>query len=694
MRSGVRRVLLGGAILLAAGSPAWRPVGAAPAAGDVLTVHGVDVAAMDRSVAPGDDFFAYANGTWLKRTEIPADRASFGIGTALSERVEQQNLELIRGAAAARAPAGSELRLIGDYFTAFMDTAAIEAVGLAPLRPALDRIGAIGDRTALASFLGGTLRADVDLLNNTDEYTENILGVWVAQDLDEPQHYSVFLVQGGLGMPDREYYVSTAEDMRTLCTRYQAHVARVLALAGFSDAEARAARIVDLERGIAAGHSTREASISVRNGNNHWARADFDTRAPGLDWAAFFAAAGLGGVRSFVVWQPGAVTGISSLAGSRPLEDWRDYLTFHAIEKTCAVLPAAFDAEHFAFHGRVLNGIPQQRARVKRAVVAVNDALGEAVGKLYVEHHFPPSEKARAQAMVGRLLAAFRERIDRLDWMAPETKARAKAKLAVLKVGVGYPDRWRDYSGLRVDAADAFGDAERAGLFDYGQSLARLGQPVDRDEWVMTPQTVNAVNLPAMNALNFPAAILQPPFFDPRAPAAVDYANTGATIGHEISHSFDDQGALFDASGRLSKWWTDEDLAHFRAAAAKLAAQFSAYEPYPGLHVNGQQTLGENIADLAGLEAAHDAYLLLTSGRPAPASNGFADEQQFFIGYAQGWRTKAREAAERQDLITDGHALPRYRAQVVRNLDAWYAAFDVKPGQALYLAPDLRVRMW
>lgn len=688
------RAALGGAILLAGLSNTSLAAGKPPASAQVQAVHGIDLVGMDRSVAPGDDFFAYANGGWMKRTEIPVDRDRYGVGAALVELVESRTLNLIRGAVKTRAPAGSELRKIGDYYTAFMDSAAIESAGLAPLRPTLDRIAAIGDRAGLARFLGGTLRADVDLLNNTQEHTENILGVWVAQDLDEPAYYSVFLVQGGLGMPDREYYVNTSESMRTIRAQYQDHVAHVLALAHVPDAKARASGIVELERSIAEAHTSRKESVSIEKGNNHWLRADFDTHAPGMDWTTFFAAAGLDGVSRFVVWQPGAVTGISALVGARPLEEWKDYLVFHAIDKTAAFLPAAFSDEHFAFHDHVVSGIPQQRARAKRAVEATNRALGDAIGKLYAKRYFPPSEKARAQAMVGRLLAAFRERIDRLEWMAPETKARAKAKLVALKVGVGYPDHWRDYSGLRIDPADAFGNAERAEIFAYRQSLARLGQPVDRSEWVMTPQTVNAVNLPAMNALNFPAAILQPPFFDPEGPAAIDYGNTGATIGHEISHSFDDQGALFDATGRLSNWWTNQDLAHFKAAAAKLAEQFSAYQPFPGAHVNGQQTLSENIADLAGLAAAYDAYQMLLGGKPAPVAEGFTGEQQFFLGYAQGWRTKFREAAARQRLITDGHAPPEYRADIVRNIDEWYAAFGAKPGQALYLAPAERVRIW
>jgi predicted metalloendopeptidase len=481
----LRRALwaaLGGAILVASLS---NPLAAdeSPAAAPVQFVHGIDLAGMDRSVVPGDDFFAYANGGWIKRTEIPADRERYGIATALVELVENRTLDLIRGAVKAEAPAGSELRKIGDYCTAFMDSAAIESRGLAPLQPTLDRIAAIGDRAELARFLGGTLRADVDLLNNTQEHTENILGVWVAQDLDEPAHYSVFLVQGGLGMPDREYYVNTSESMRTIQAQYEAHVARVLALAHVPDAEAKAKRIVDLERDIAETHTSREESVSIEKGNNHWSRADFDTRAPGMDWTVFFGAAGLGGVSDFVVWQPGAVTGISALVGARPLDVWKDYLVFHAIDKTAAFLPTAFGEEHFAFHGHVVNGIPQRRARAKRAVDAANLALGDAIGRLYAKRYFPPSEKARAQAMVRRLMTAFRQRIDRLEWMAPETKARAKAKLAALKVGVGYPDHWRDYSALRIDPTDAFGNAERAEIFAYRQSLGRLGQPVDRSEW-------------------------------------------------------------------------------------------------------------------------------------------------------------------------------------------------------------------
>ena len=532
------------------------------------------------------------------------------------------------------------------------------------------------------------------MFNNTHLHTGNILGLWVAQDLDEPAKYSPFLVQGGLGMPDREYYLDPSPRMADIRSKYQAHIAAVLKLARAADAEAKAARIFDLEQAIARTHWSRADTEDVARGNNHWARQDFEKNAPGLDWTAFFAAAGLGDQPVFVVWQPSAVTGISALVASQPLETWKDYLAFRAIEHASAFLPKAFGDEAFAFYGRGLTGTPKQRDRWKRAVDATNAALGEAVGKLYAARYFPPSEKARAQEMVRNLMEAFRQRIDRLDWMAPETRARAKAKLATLTVGVGYPDKWRDYSGLEIVRGDALGNAERAALFEYKRNLKKLGQPIDRGEWVMTPQTVNAVNLPVMNAMNFPAAILQPPYFDPGRTAAMNYGAIGATIGHEISHSFDDQGALFDETGRLHNWWTKEDLAHFQAAAAELVKQYDGYRPFPDLAVNGKQTLSENIADVAGLAAAYDAYRLSLGGKPAPAVQGLSGDQQFFLAFTQAWRQKIREPALRQRILTDGHAPAQYRGETVRNLDAWYAAFDVKPGEKLYLSPSERVRVW
>ncbi len=373
---------------------------------------------------------------------------------------------------------------------------------------------------------------------------------------------------------------------------------------------------------------------------------------------------------------------------------WKDYLAFHALEHAAPVLPKAFVDERFAFHSHELSGVPSQQERWKRAVAAVNDAMGEAVGKLYAARYFSAADKAEAQAMVANLIAAFARRIDALEWMSPATKVQAKAKLAVLRVGVGYPDRWRDYSALVVKPGDALGDLDRAELFELRRNLNKLGGPVDRGEWVMTPQTVNAVNLPAMNALNFPAAELQPPEFDRSAPAAANYGAIGAVIGHEISHSFDDTGALFDADGRLRNWWTAEDFAHFQASGDALVRQFDAYRPFPDLAVRGRQALGENIADVAGIAAAYDAYKLSLAGKPAPVVAGYAGDQQFFIAFAQEWRWKAREAQYRRQIATDGHAPAPYRADTVRNLDAWYAAFDPKPGQALYLAPADRVRMW
>jgi predicted metalloendopeptidase len=482
--------------------------------------------------------------------------------------------------------------------------------------------------------------------------------------------------------------------MAELRTQVQAHIVAVLTLTGIAGAEGRAAGVFDLERRIAEAHWNRQDSGEVRKGNNHWSRGEFASRAPGLDWDAFFAASGLASASEFVVWQPSAFTGTSALVASQPLDVWRDYLTFHAIEHMAAFLPKAFVDESFRFHRTAVQGVAKQRDRWKRGVDATSDALGEAVGKLYVAKYFSPSEKARAQTMVANILAAFGRRIDQLSWMSEDTKAKAKAKLAALKVGVGYPDTWRDYTRLEIVRGDAFGNAERAAMFQLDSSLAKLGRPVDRAEWVMDPQLVNAVNLPAMNAMNFPAAILQPPYFDPDRPVAMDYGAIGAVIGHEISHSFDDQGALFDAQGKLNNWWTPEDFRHFEKEAASLVAQYDAYRPFPDLAINGRQTLGENIADVAGLAAAYDAYKLASGDDPARVVSGLSGAQQFFVSFAQSWRVKAREPALRQQVIVDSHAPGRYRAATVRNLDAWYAAFEAKPGEALYLEPRDRVRIW
>jgi putative endopeptidase len=656
--------------------------------------HGLDLAGIDRSVEPGTDFFAYANGSWLQRTQIPPDRSAYGVGAMLVEVTTKRTAALIQEADKHAPSQSAEARQIGDYYASFMDESGIESRGLRPLAPALQRIAAIAGRAALSQALGRSLRADVDVLNSTNFYTGNLFGLWVAQDLDDPTRYVPFLLQGGLDMPDRDYYLDSSARMAAIRDQYKVHIERVLSLAHFTDAHAKAAGIFDLEHRIAAAHWSREESEDVLKGNNRWMRRDFEVRAPGIAWAMFFKAAQLGEQKEFTVWQPSAVTGISALVAREPLQIWKDYLAFHTLEQAAAYLPKAFVDENFAFHGHVLLGTQALRERWKRGVDATNTALGEAVGKRYVQRYFSPAEKARAEALVANLVAAFGRRIDNLDWMAPQTKIKAKEKLATLRVGVGYPDKWRDYSGLKIIRGDALGNFERAQEFDYQSHLAKLGKPIDRSEWVMTPQTVNAVNLPVMNTLNFPAAVLQPPYFDPQRPAVMDYGAAGATIGHEISHSFDDQGALFDASGRLHNWWTKEDLSHFKASSARLVAQYSAYQPFPDLAVNGKLTLSENIADVAGLAVTYDAYRLSLHDKEAPTAQGFTGDQQFFLSFAQSWREKIREPALRQRIVTDSHAPEQYRADTVRNLDAWYPAFNVKPGQALYLAPQDRVHVW
>jgi putative endopeptidase len=656
----------------------------------VLSLAGLDTAGMDPSVAPGDDFFRYANGGWMKTTQIPADRASWGASSILAEEARVRTRELLEQAAQSGSAEGTPARKAGDYFASYLDEAAIESKGIAPLKPAFDEIAAISDRRSLAQVLGRGLRADVDPLNATNFYTSRILGLWVAPSLSDPARYAPYLLQGGLGMPDREYYLANAPRMADIRTKYQAHIAAMLKLAGIDGAEAKAARIFDLELRIARAHASRSESENVLKANNPWKREEFPARAPGMDWAAYFEAAALSRQPVFIVWQPGAVTGIAALVGGQPLDVWKEYLTFHAIERHAGVLPKAFVEERFAFFGKVLTGTPQLADRWKRAVDSTNAALGDAVGQLYVARYFPPEAKAKAQEMVRDLVAAFGRRIDNLGWMTPATKAKAKEKLTTLKVGVGYPDKWVDYSTLQIVRGDALGNAQRAGLFEYRRNLAKFGRLVDHTEWVMTPQTVNAVNLPIDNALNFPAAILQPPYFDPKASRAANYGSIGAVIGHEISHSFDDQGSQFDAVGRLTNWWTDADLSHFKTASAALAAQYDAYKPFPDAHVNGELTLSENIADLGGLAVAYDAY----RGQGAAGKAPGPDDKAFFLAFAQSWRQKLREPALRQQLMTDSHSPAEYRADIIRNMDAWYSAFPVKPGQALYLAPDKRVRIW
>jgi len=668
------------------------PAFAADLDAGVAPGHGLDLVGMDKAVKPGDDFFRYANGGWEKATEIPADKSRWGIFSVMAEDTLQRTRKLLEESASA--PAGSDAKKAADYFASYLDEAAIEAKGLTPLKGPLARIAALKDKKALAKELGEELRNDVDPLNNTSFATSRLFGTWISANFNAPTEYVPYLLQGGLGLPDREYYLDQSPRMAEFRAKYQEHIAAVFKLAGLEGGEEKAARVMALEKKIAQVHATREDSGEVLKANNPWKRTEFAKKAPGLDWNTFFTAAGLGKATTIVVWHPGAITGLSALVASEPLDTWKEWATFHTINRAAPFLTKAFVDERFGFYGKTLNGTPQLSDRWKRAVSNTNGALGDAVGALWVKRYFPPEAKAQIQALVKSVVTAFGARVDALDWMAPATKAKAKEKLATLYVGVGYPDKFIDYKALSIVPGDAFGNAERAELFDYQRDLAKLGKKVDVTEWCMTPQTVNAVNLPVQNALNFPAAILQPPFFDPLATPAMNFGGIGATIGHEISHSFDDQGAMFDAQGKLSNWWTKEDLEHFQASGTQLAEQYSKYKPFPDLNVNGKLTLGENLADLAGLSAAHEGWLASLGGQPAPLAQGLTGEQQFFLSYAQSWRFKAREKSLRQQVIVDGHAPEEYRADTVRNLDAWYTAFNVKQGEKLFLAPNDRVKVW
>ena len=662
--------------------------------------RGVVLSFMDTAVRPGDDFYDYSNGAWIKSAKLPPDRSysdPSGTNSAdwTDETTRQRISGLIQEAIKSHAPAGSNIRKIADLFNSYMDETAVESQGLTPLRAKLQAISAIHDRQALAAAFGESLRADVDPLNNGIFHTSHLFGLWVAPGFHDPEHYTAYLMQGGLELPDSEYYVSTSPGMRGIRAKYQQHVASVLALAGFSDTQDRAKRIIALEQALAATHVSLADSQDIAKADNTWKQSDFAVKATGLDWPEFFRAAGLSKQATFIAWQPTAIAGESALVASTALDTWKDWLAFHLIADYSEVLPKSFAAERFSFYDKFLRDAGEPRPRNDRALELVNRLLGDAIGQMYVQRYFTADARSQAQSMVANLLTAYHRRIDALPWMNPATKAAAKAKLDNLYVAVGYPETWRDYSSYEIKSADLFGNLWRVSLADYRHEVARLGHAVDRKEWPshFYPQTWDMVELPLQNAICMPAANFQPPHFHPQS-AAVNYGSLGAIIGHEISHTFDSEGSAFDSTGRVRNWWKAGDLAHFNAATAKLAAQYDTYQPFPDLHVNGEQTLDEDIADLGGINAAFDAYHLSLAGKTAPAEDGFPGDQQFFLGFAQSWIAKSSDAYLRNQVLTGTHAPEHYRALTVRNLDSWYAAFSVKPGDKLYLPPESRVKIW
>lgn len=662
------------------------PVPGAPFPQDINTQNEID-----RSIKPGDDFYRYANGGWLKSTEIPAGRSSYDTRAILNEKTAQRVRELIQNAAAAHASEGSIPQKVGDYYASYMDEDGIESKGLTPLAAELARISAIADKTALSAYLGSTLNSEVDgLTANAD----HIFGVWINQGFQDSQHNLPHLWQGGLGMPDRDSYIGPSPKAAELRAQYQAHIAAILKRAGIADPDSGAARVLSLEVQIAQSHAPDSDAADVFKQNNPWKRADVSVKAPGMDWNSYFHSAGLAGQSDFIIWQPSAVTGAAALVQSESIDTWKDYLSFHLIEHYSSVLPRDVAAEDFAFYGKILSGAQQPQDRSTSAIAATNSALPHAVGQLYTQRYFPPAARARAQAMAANLISAFRARISNLTWMSPQTRQKALAKLAAFKIGIGYPDAWIDYSTLRVVRGDAIGNMRRAEAFNRLRNLAQLKKPVDPIEWPLNPQVPGAVIMFSPNAEFFSAGILQPPYFDYKGDAASNYGSAGAGMAHEISHSFDELGNIYDAQGRLGNWWTPDDLANYHAAAAKMVAQFDGYCPLPDLCVKGRQVLGENIADLAGLLVAHDAYLLSLKGKTDVVIGGLTGEQRFFLAFSQRWRRNQSESALRRQIATDTHAPGEYRSDTVRNVEAWYKAFGIAPGDKLYLKPEDRIGIW
>jgi putative endopeptidase len=656
-----------------------------------VTSKSPDLDSIDNSIKPGDDFYRYANGGWLKANAVPAGRSSYDTRAMLAERTRMQVRDLIQSAASAHAAEGSVSQRVGDYYASFMDVDAIEAKGLSPLAEEMTRIATIKDKTSLSAYLGTTLNSEVEgLTANAD----HIFGIWINQGLEDSAHNLPHIWQGGLGMPDRDNYLEFSPKMAELRNQYKTHIQKLLKIAGEADPENSAAEILSLEIKIAQAFAPDSDAADVVKQNNPWKRADFDTKAPGLDWDAYFQSSGLAAQRDFIVWQPSAVIGVSALVRSESTDTWKAYLRLHLLEHYASVLPAAVAAEHFAFYGTALSGAQQMPDRSEQAIAATNAAVSQAVGQLYTKQHFPPEAKARAQAMVNDLITAYRGRISGLTWMSPQTKQRALAKLAGLEVIVGYPDVWIDYSSFHVVHGDAFGNMRRAEDFNRSRNMARLKQPVDPIDWPINPQVPGAVIMFSPNAEFFSAAILQPPYFDSQGDSASNYGSAGAAMAHEISHSFDELGNIYDAQGRLGDWWTVDDRAKYHEAANKLIEQFNQYCSFPDLCVNGKQVLSENIADLAGLLVAHDAYVMCLKGKSDVTIGGLTGEQRFFLAFAQRWRKLQAETALRQQLKADTHSPGEYRSSTVRNVDRWYEIYHVAPGDKLYLKPEDRARIW
>ena len=677
---------LAGCTTVPAADPAMTPVAAAPVAVEPtpaapaaeLGTYGFDTAGMDTSVLPGNNFYHYANGTWVKNTPIPADKANYGMFGRLDDISRERTRAIIEEQ--AKDPASR----IGIAYNSFLDAAAIEAKSLAAFQPWLDSIKGISSKSAYAAVVASADRMGIG----------TPIGIYIGQDDKSPDRYIASVGQGGIGMPDRDYYISADPKLVEIRAKYQTHLANVLTLAGEPNAAARAKAIVDLETRIARAHWTRVDSRDATKTYNLMTRAKFVASTRGFDTNAFLGGIGLAGANEVIVAQPSAVSAIARLVGSAPLGVLKDQLLVRSLDTYASVLPSAFDKEQFSFFGTTLSGTPEQEARWKRAVDFTTDALGDDVSQLYVARHFPPETKAAADALVKNVVEAMGRRIDGLAWMAPATKVRARAKLANFTTKIGYPDRWQDYSALAIEPGDAISNAMRSSEWRHMDSISKLGTPIRRWEWGMTPMTVNAYANFGMQEIVFPAAILQPPFFDPNADPAINYGGIGAVIGHEISHHFDDQGAKYDETGRLADWWTPADVKAFEAASKSLVAQYDQYEVFPGAKVKGAFTLGENIGDLAGLTVAYDAYQHSLGGAPGPLIEGTTADQRFYLGWAQVWRRNYREANLRQRLITDPHSPSEQRVAVVRNLDSWYPAFGVQPGQTLYLAPAERVHIW